>query len=286
MANAGQPDEDGLHGRADGARVGHVVAQVGPVVDARGDEVEADLEVAQEGEAHRVGRRAVHGPAGRAVVEDALPDPQRAHEGHRVAHRRLVRLRGQDVDVADGLEGLLEREQAARFDAVVVGDEDARPGRPVRQRPRPAGRGPRGRPRRGQVAVAAGQRAPCPAPAMPAGSRVLAEPHRQARRGGACAHALFTVTGGSWPGSRDASASLELVVLPVPGVPRRPARSPLPEAARRGRRRCGRCRRQAHPAGEVTGGGAGTRTGRPWRASRRRAARLVTSRGPPFERLR
>ena len=48
--------DDRLHRRADRARVGDVVAEVRAVVDARGDEVEAVPEVAEEGEADGVGR--------------------------------------------------------------------------------------------------------------------------------------------------------------------------------------------------------------------------------------
>ena len=116
-----------LHRRADRPRVGDVVAEVRAVVDARGDEVEAVLEVAEEGEADRVGRRAVDGIRRRAVGQDPLAHAQRPHQRLLVADRALVGVGRDDRHVAHRLERLLEREQAARLDAVVVGDEDARP---------------------------------------------------------------------------------------------------------------------------------------------------------------
>jgi hypothetical protein len=58
--------------------VGDVVAEVGAVVDARCDEVEALLEEAEEREADAVGGGAVDRVAGRPVGERPLPDPQRA----------------------------------------------------------------------------------------------------------------------------------------------------------------------------------------------------------------
>ena len=63
------------------------------------------------------------------------------------------------VHVADRLERLLEREQPARLDAVVVGDEDARPARSTRRAGRawPAGPGRRPRSRRRPAA----RRVPC-----------------------------------------------------------------------------------------------------------------------------
>ena len=76
-----------------------------------------------------------------------------------MADRALVRVGRDDRDVAHRLERLLERQQAARLDAVVVGDEDPRPARPLGDRPGRRPQGPRAaaaRPRR-----RAARRAPC-----------------------------------------------------------------------------------------------------------------------------
>ena len=143
--------DDRLHRRADRARVGDVVTQVRAVVDPGRDEVEAVAEVAQEGEADRVGRRAVHRIRQRAVGERPLAHAQRPHQRLLVAHRALVGVGGHDGHVAHRLERLLEGQQAARLDAVVVGDQDARPAGPLGERPRVdaqgsrAGRAPPGR---------------------------------------------------------------------------------------------------------------------------------------------
>ena len=137
--------DDRLHRRADRPRVRDVVAEVRAVVDARRDEVEAVAEVAEEGDADGVGRGAVDGVGERAVAERPLPDAERPHQRLLVADRALVRVGRDDGRVADRVERLLEREQPARLDAVVVRDEDPRPRRPVAerlgdrpQRPRPA----------------------------------------------------------------------------------------------------------------------------------------------------
>ena len=140
--------DDRFHRRADGARVRDVVAEVRAVVDARGDEVEAMLEVAEEGQADRVGRRAVDRVRGRAVGEDPLAHAQRPHQRLLVADRALVGLGCDDRHVAHRLERLLERQQAARLDAVVVGDQDPRARGVLGDGPGRRPQGPRPAPRR------------------------------------------------------------------------------------------------------------------------------------------
>ena len=139
--------DDRLHRRADRARVRDVVAEVRAVVDARRDEVEAVPEVAEEREADRVGGRAVDRVGERAVGQGPLADAQRPHQRLLVADRALVGVGGDDRDVAHRLERLLEREQAARLDAVVVGDQDPRPGVPLARAAGPLMRRARGPPR-------------------------------------------------------------------------------------------------------------------------------------------
>jgi hypothetical protein len=70
-------------------------------------------EVAEEGEADGVGRRAVDGVRERAVAERALADTQRSHERLLVSDRALVRIRRDDRHVAHVLERQLERQQPA-----------------------------------------------------------------------------------------------------------------------------------------------------------------------------
>src|SRR5215212_4964898 len=99
--------DHGLHRGADGAGIGDVVPEVRAVVDPRRDEIEAVAEVAEERDAHRVRWAAVDRIGERAVTEDSLSDPERAHQGLLVADRALVRVRRDDRRVADRLECLL-----------------------------------------------------------------------------------------------------------------------------------------------------------------------------------
>src|SRR5438128_10627559 len=52
--------------------------------------------------------------------------------------RTLVRVRCDDVRVADRVERFLQREEPAGLDAVVVGDQNSRPARPLVERLRRA----------------------------------------------------------------------------------------------------------------------------------------------------
>ena len=189
-----------------------------------------------------------------AVVERALAHAQRAHEGHRVAHGRLVRVGRHDVDVTDGVERLLEREQAAGLDAVVVGDQDARPCLPLGQ----GSRLPRRGAGRGDVALA-GARAH-------SSRRSCRSGHRRGHR----CRLVPTVGRGACRASAPGRRSWLLLGGWIGGRVRARSWGPAGQP----------------PAAAPTAGGVGTRTGRPSRSSTRRAARLVTSRGPPWVRLR
>ena len=171
--------DDRLHRRADRARIRDVVPEVGPVVDARRDEIEPVPEVPEEGEADRVGRRAVDRVGQRAIRERPLSYAEWPHQRLLMADRALVRVRGDDRHVTHLVERLLEGEEAARFDPVVVRDEDARTdsstpapagsacagraGRRVRRRPRVV----RHAPCRGRVARSALAPGSCPAIGTP-----------------------------------------------------------------------------------------------------------------------
>ncbi len=193
-----------------------------------GDEVEAVAEVAEEGEADGVGRRAVDRVGGRAVGQRALAHAQRPHQGLLVADRALVGVGRDDGDVADRLERLLERQQAARLDAVVVGDEDPRPARPLAERPGGRAAAIAGPPRPG----AAGQRlAPLLVEVAALGPRPLAghvhappgrRPGRRVARVG-----LRSVLLGHGCGARPASLSSMSVALPGVGLARDADRAAL-----------------------------------------------------------
>ena len=61
----GNAEQAALHRRGDGARIGHVLGQVGAAVDARQDEIRlVALHQVLDGEQHAVGRRAFEGELG------------------------------------------------------------------------------------------------------------------------------------------------------------------------------------------------------------------------------
>ena len=88
-------------------------------------------EEAEEGDAHGVGRGPVDRVGERAITERPLPDPEWSHERLLVADCTLVRVGRHDSRVADPIERLLERQQPARLDPVIVGDQDLRTGGPI-----------------------------------------------------------------------------------------------------------------------------------------------------------
>ena len=100
-------------------------------------------EIPEEGEADRVGRRAVDRVGQRAILERPLSYAEWPHQRLLMADRALVRVRGDDRHVTHLVEGLLEGEEAARFDPVIVRDEDARTTRPLRHRPARCAQGAR-----------------------------------------------------------------------------------------------------------------------------------------------
>ncbi len=278
--------DDRLHRRAHGARVGHIVAEVGAVVDTRGDQVEADIEVAQEREADRIGGRTVDRPCSSAVGQRPLADPEWAHERLLVTDRGLVGLGRHHIHVTDGLQRLLEGEQAARLDAVVVGDEDARTGRPVAERPGVADV----RTRRWQLPVTDRQRL---APVTVERAPLQAESVPQAvaaRCGPLWGAALLALVARRRPRRSCGGIVGRLRRCPVPGgLPAAPTKrdaAPVtPPRAVVGATAAAPplTLRLAASAGlpGTTTGAVGTRTVRPSRASTRLAARLATSRGPP-----
>ena len=204
------------------------------------DQVEAVPEVAEEGEADGVGRRAVDRIGERAVGQRPLADAQRAHQRLLVADGALVRVGRDDGHVADRVERLLEREEPARLDAVVVGDQDPRAARPLAERPG-VGAGPRAAARRAHRPAA--RRAPCRGRAARSGPAPGSCPAGRRRRRRPGLVRLVGVTRRRSSGGSAGSGSSMSAALP--GV-----------------------------------GSRGMRTGRPSRSSRRRAARPATDRSP------
>ena len=188
-------------------------------------------EVAEEREADRVGRRAVDRVGQRAVAERPLPDAERPHQRLLVADRALVRVGRDDRRVADRLERLLEREQAARLDAVVVRDEDLAAGSTSRGAAWPSIARARGPPRA--------------APPATGSPRSLSRSRRSVR-------ARSRVMSGC--SSRRAAGGARR-----PGLGGLQRRRPSPAVLRRSRRDV-----RVDPAARAR---AGTRTGRPSRSS-------------------
>ena len=214
--------DDRLHRRADRARVGDVVAEVRAVVDAGRDEVEAVPEVAEEGEADRVGRRAVDRVGERPVGKCPLADAQRAHERLLVADRALVRVGRDDGHLAHPLERLLEREQPARLDAVVVGDEDPRSRRPLAERRRASCAAPADR--HAQPHRRPARRAPCRGRAARSGPVPGSCPGHRPRRSCRLASTDPGIAGGSAASSTTAGSSMSVA---LPGVGSRGMRTGL-----------------------------------------------------------
>src|SRR5207248_1231107 len=125
---AGHSADASLHRRGHGARVMHVVGEVGPAVDPGGDQVRRPpFAHVVEPDVDRVGRRAVHRPALDLSVRTPgweLLDAQRTVQRDAAAGGALLAVRRADHHVAKLEQRLRERPQPLRFRAVVVGDED------------------------------------------------------------------------------------------------------------------------------------------------------------------
>ena len=128
---AGMPEDDPLERRRDRAGVGHVVAQVRAVVDARDDQVGLLAEEAEVGEADAVDRRPLGRKAPVSVVELDLLDPERRAGRDAPRRGRAVRV-GRDqvhLHTVELAERAAERLDALGADSVVVGDQYPHRGR-------------------------------------------------------------------------------------------------------------------------------------------------------------
>ena len=117
----GLAEEAALGGGGDRAGIQHVVAEIRAVVDAGDHHVGLERKQARDGEVHAVGRCAfdeVH-------VGFGLADAQRQFERERVARAAAIAIGRHHRQIAQALEPLAQRVDAARAVTVVVGYEDS-----------------------------------------------------------------------------------------------------------------------------------------------------------------
>ena len=120
--------------------------------------------------------------------------------------RALVGVGRDDRHLAHPLERLLEREEAARLDAVVVGDEDPRPAGPLAERGGACARSARGPPRAAPPATGSPRSLSRSRRSVRARSRVMS---------GASPSSLMS---GSWTTRRPAVGSPSSMSAALPGV--------------------------------------------------------------------
>jgi len=116
-----------FHRRRDGARISHVLGEVGAAVDPRQDQVGGTvLHDMRERHHHRVGRRAVD----REPPLAQLAQAQRPGEGQRMPRARLFFGRRDRPNViAKRRRDPFEQGESGRPDAVVIGEEYPHPQR-------------------------------------------------------------------------------------------------------------------------------------------------------------
>ena len=113
-----------LEARAHGARIVDIRAEVGPLIDARDDEVELLLH-AEDGDAHAVGGGGIDAVSLDGAEEvDLLHLIAAAVDIDGMAGRALLRLGGDDSHLAQMPCIVHEVGEALRGDAVVVGEQD------------------------------------------------------------------------------------------------------------------------------------------------------------------
>ena len=114
--------EEAPFGRGrDRARIQHVVAEIGAVVDARDHHVGLERKQTRDRQVHAVGRRALH----EVDIGFGLADAQRHFERERVARAAAIAVRRDHRQVAEALERVAQRDDAARAVTIVVGYEDS-----------------------------------------------------------------------------------------------------------------------------------------------------------------
>ena len=132
QGDRGQSHQGAFHGRGDGARIGHVLAQIAAPVHTGQDQVgRVILEDVADRQQHAVRGRAVHGEM--AVGQAA--DAQGMAQGQGMAGAALLRLGRHHPDIVrKGPRDLLEGLEPGRVHAVVVGEQDPRSGQLTQRR--------------------------------------------------------------------------------------------------------------------------------------------------------
>jgi len=111
--------ETPLHGRRDGARVQHIVTQVGPTVDTGDHKIRSVLQQAGDREMYAIGRRPID--IIETVVE--LPHAQGRIQGERIAGGAAVAVRRHDGQAAERFQGGRQGSQSRCIDAIIVAEE-------------------------------------------------------------------------------------------------------------------------------------------------------------------
>ena len=114
---------DGFHGGSDGARIGHIVPDVGIRVNARDDEIDFFHE-AQQRKRDTIRRCTIAGERRRTIGEGRLTYAQRTVERFDMPRSRPVLIRRENGYRAEFADLLREGEQSGGGYTVVVGYED------------------------------------------------------------------------------------------------------------------------------------------------------------------
>ena len=122
LAGIFTPEEGGLLGRRQGARMPAGVAQVYSQIDSGKNKVDPLPVMHPEGDAIRW--RAVH-PISFKGGDRCAPITQRSRGSDRMAHRRLLDVRCYDSHLAKMCRGFRESENSRAVDSVVVRNENA-----------------------------------------------------------------------------------------------------------------------------------------------------------------
>src|SRR5207248_6471702 len=123
----GDPEDAALRGGGYRARIDDVGGGVAAQIDARNHQVRWRLEERSYTKLHAVRRRPVDRVTGQVATHAELLDAQRGEGGDRVPDRGALGVGGHDRGLAQLPHLRIERVQARRVDAVVVGEQDARP---------------------------------------------------------------------------------------------------------------------------------------------------------------
>ena len=126
--DGGYAHQVGLHGGRDRTGVGHVIAQVGAVVDTRDHQIRPGRQQAVDTHVDAVGGRAVHGIETCAQLEH----PQGRVQRQGMTGGAPFTVRGNHGDPAQLPQGLGQRQDTGGMDAVVIGNHDVHVIDPVR----------------------------------------------------------------------------------------------------------------------------------------------------------